>query len=248
MGLPADLRACDDPGLPLGFALFGPNHAGGWIAGAILGYGLTALAIWVPIAAHTSPFTFVFAWLATSALAWFLCRRIGPAAVTLPAWTPAGSTALLTVLILTLAVAAPPLSHVGRIDNDGNRYYRAYFTADFVWHTALTSELGKFSMPPRNPYLARQPIHYYWTYYLLPAAISQAGPAPVRDVQLCLKINALMTGLLLISAVFLAAWTATAHAVASGIGTAMALVASSAEGLFETVQVVVAWRAVGRAP
>jgi hypothetical protein len=51
VGLPADLRACDDPGLPLGFALFGPNHAGGWIAGAILGYGLTALAIWVPIAA-----------------------------------------------------------------------------------------------------------------------------------------------------------------------------------------------------
>ena len=223
------------PGLPLGFALFGPNHAGGWIAGAILGYGLTALAIWVPITARVpSAFTFVFAWLATAALAWFLCRRIGPAAVTLPAWTPAGSTALLTVLIVTLAVAAPPLSHVGRIDNDGNRSYRAYFTADFVWHTALTSELGKFSMPPRNPYLARQPIHYYWTYYLLPAAVSQTGPPPVRDVQLCLKINALMTGLLLMSAVFLAAWTATAHAVASGIGTALALVASSAEGLFET--------------
>jgi hypothetical protein len=85
------------------------------------------------------------------------------------------------VLILTLAVAAPPLSHVGRIGNDGNRYYRAYFTADFVWHTALTSELGKFSMPPRNPYLARQPIHYYWTYYLLPAAVaSRPGPCPRR--------------------------------------------------------------------
>ena len=47
-------------------------------------------------------------------------------------------------------------------------------------------------MPPRNPYLASEPIHYYWTYFLVPAAASQTGPAPVRDVQTCLKVNALM--------------------------------------------------------
>jgi hypothetical protein len=89
-------------------------------------------------------------------------------------------------------------------------------------------------MPPRNPYLGRQPIHYYWTYYLLPAAVAEVGP--VRDVQLCLKINALMTGLLLMSGVFLAAWTVTGQAVASGAAAAVALLASSAEGLFETIR------------
>ena len=33
------------PGLPLGFAVFGSRHAVGWVAGALLGYGLTAGAI-----------------------------------------------------------------------------------------------------------------------------------------------------------------------------------------------------------
>jgi len=223
------------PGFPLGFALFGRDHAAGWIAGAILGYGLTALAIWLPIAARVpSAFTFTIAWCALSALAWFLCRRIVRPAVPVSPWTPSGSTALLGVLVLTLLVATPPLAHVGRLDGEGNRYYRAYFTADFVWHTALTSEIGKFAMPPRNPYLARQPIHYYWTYYLLPAAVSHTGPGLIRDVQLCLKVNALMTGLLLMSAVFLAAWTAASSPIAAAIGAALALVASSAEGIFET--------------
>jgi hypothetical protein len=222
------------PGLPLGFALFGRQHAAGWIAGAILGYALTAFAIWVPIAAHVpSALTFVGAWTAVSAVTWSACRRLVPASAS-PTWTPSGSTALLFVLVLTLAVATPPLAHIGRTDSENNRYYRAYFTADFVWHTALTSEIGKFSMPPRNPYLARQPIHYYWTYYLLPAAVSQTGPAPLRDVQLCLKINALLTGLLLMSAVFLAAWTAAPRPGAAAIAAALALVATSAEGIFQT--------------
>jgi hypothetical protein len=223
------------PGLPLGFALFGRTHAAGWIAGAIVGYALTAFAIWVPIAARVpSAFTFVVAWFGVSVLTWILCRRLASPTVALSAWTPSGSTALLAVLLLTLTVATPPLAHVGRTDNEGNRYYRAYFTADFVWHTALTSEIGKFSMPPRNPYLARQPIHYYWTYYLLPAAVSHTGPAPIRDVQLCLKINALMTGLLFMSAVFLAAWTAAPRPGAAAVAAALALVSTSAEGIFQT--------------
>jgi hypothetical protein len=223
------------PGFPLGFALFGRHHAGGWIAGAVIGYALTAFAIWAPIAAHVPSFgAFVVAWALTSALAWFLCKRIQSPAVVLPAWAPAGSTALLAVLIVTLAVATPPFAQVGRVDDQGNRYYRAYFTADFVWHTALTSEIGKFSMPPRNPYLGRQPIHYYWTYYLLPAAVAEVGP--IHNVQLCLKINALMTGLLLMSGVFLAAWTVAPRPIASAVAATLALVASSAEGLFETIR------------
>ena len=223
------------PGLPIGFALFGRDHAGGWIVTAVIGYALTAFAMWAPIAAHIPSFvTFVMSWAIVSAVSWFACRRIKTPSVALPRWTSAGSTALLAVLVLTLAVATPPFAHVGRTDVEGNKYYRAYFTADFVWHTALTSEIGKFSMPPRNPYLARQPIHYYWTYYLLPAVASQVGPSPVRDVQLCLKMNALMTGLLLMSSVFLAAWTVAARAVASAIASSLGLLASSAEGIYQT--------------
>ncbi|MEO8075767.1 MAG: hypothetical protein ABI818_05510 [Acidobacteriota bacterium] len=264
------------PGLPLGWALFGRDHAGGWIAGVLLGYALTAIAIWAPIAAHVaSAPAFVLAWGTVSAITWSAMWssskvrltpdttdsvrlkpdatesvRLKPGAteaaalIALPPWTPAASTSLLLVLLVTLAIAAPPLANVGRSDAAGNRYYRAYFTADFVWHTALTAELAKYSMPPRNPYLAHRPIHYYWTYYLFPAAVSQSGPPPLRDVERCLKLNALMTGLLLMSAVFLAAWAAVGRAMPVGVATTLALVASSAEGLYETWKLWSAGRAL----
>ncbi len=221
------------PGLPLGFALFGPTHAGGWIAGVSIGYALTALALWAAIAAQVpSTAVFLLAWVLTTALTWFLAPRPATPLVPLPPWTRSASAALLIVLALTLAVAAPPLSNVGRSDADGNRYYRAYFTADFVWHTALTAEVSKFSMPPRNPYLQHHPVHYYWTYYLFPAVVSARGPAPLGDVQRCLKLNALATGLVLMSAVFLAAWALVGRAMPVAIATALALLSSSAEGLY----------------
>lgn len=220
------------PGLAAGFALFGRSPAG-WIAGAAIGYALTALALWVVIAAH-APWTLLFAvaWLSITTVAWLLSPRSAVSRVPMPVWTPPAWTSLMLVLTLTLAIAAPPLANVGRRDAAGNRYYRAYFTADFVWHTALTAEVAKFAMPPRNPYLQHRPIHYYWTYYVFPAVMSARGPAPLRDVQLCLRMNALAIGLVLMSAVFLAAWAAVGRAAAAGIGTALALVASSAEGLY----------------
>lgn len=233
-------------GLPIGFTLFGRRHPAGWIAGSLIGYGLMAFALWAPIAAHgPAGLTFIAAWLVLSAMTWGLSPRRGAPRVALPPWTPAASRALAAVTVITLAVATFPLSNVGRRDAQGNRYYRAYFTADFVWHTALTAEIAKYAMPPHNPYLAytaseRGPataqtrLHYYWTYYLFPAVVSQSGPPPLRDVELCLKLNALVTGVLLMFAVFLSAWAAVGRAGPVAIATVLALVASSAEGLYET--------------
>jgi hypothetical protein len=233
-------------GLPLGFTLFGRRHPGAWIAGSLIGYSLTAFALWMPIAAGVpSWLTFVGAWTALSALTWLLRPRCEHPLVVLPAWTPAASRALAVVTVVTLAVGTSPVANVGRRDAEGNRYYRAYFTADFVWHTALTAEISKYAMPPHNPYLAytssgRGPataqtrLHYYWTYYLFPAVVSHDGPAPLRDVQVCLKLNALVTGVLLLFAVFLSAWAAVGRAVPVAVATIVALVASSAEGLYET--------------
>ena len=237
--------AAASAGLPLGFALFGPRHPGGWIAGALIGYALTAFALWVPIAAGIpSAAAFMAAWAVLSALTWGLLPRGRAPFVTLPAWTPAASWSVAAVVVITLLVATFPLANVGRRDAQGNRYYRAYFTADFVWHTALTAEIAKYAMPPHNPYAAytsteRGPataqnrLHYYWTYYLFPAVVSQSGPAPLRDVQLCLKLNALVTGLLLMLAVFLSAWAAVGRAVPVATATVLALAASSAEGVYQ---------------
>jgi hypothetical protein len=222
------------PGLPLGFLLFGARHPAGWVAGALFGYVLTAFALWLSIVSGTpSALTIAGAWaVMTSAtsLAW---RRWRSAGVELTAWRPADSLGLAAILALTLALSTPPFARIGEIDAQGDRAYRAYFTADFVWHTALTAELTKFTMPPRNPYLAPQAIHYYWAYFLTPATLSTLGPSPLRDIQRCLKINALLTGLLLMSAVFVAAWAAVGRSLPVTIAVALALVAASAEGSYE---------------
>ena len=221
------------PGLPLGFALFGRGHAAGWIAGAVMGYALTALALWAPIFLGVpSLLTFMGAWIGVTVVAWMAAAGVVRALVELPHWSSRDTKALLAVWALTLIIAVPPFSRAGETDADGSRRYRAYFTADFVWHAALVSELKKFDAPPRNPYLAHRPIHYYWTYFLLPSAVAGTAPAPYNDVQTCLKVNAVATALLFVSAIFLCAWAVVPYAWPVATGVAIAIVASSAEGMW----------------
>jgi hypothetical protein len=224
------------PGLPLGFALFGRRHAAGWIAGALFGYMLTSLAIWAAVFAGVpSAVAFGVAWLVMMVLAWLLAPGGVRPLLELPHWSARDTGALGAVWLLTLAIAVPPFLRAGEIDEAGNRRYRAYFTADFVWHTALAAELTKFDSPPRNPYLAHRPIHYYWAYFLLPSAVAGAAPhalAPLRDEQICLKSNAIATAVLFVSAIFICAWTALPYAWAVASGVTLAIVAASAEGTF----------------
>jgi hypothetical protein len=221
------------PGLPLGFALFGRKQAAGWVAGALFGYMLTALAIWAPIhAGMPSLLTIGIAWLAVTIVAWLAAPGGVRAQIELPHWSSGDTKALAVVWALTLIIAVPPFLRAGEIDAQGNQRYRAYFTADFVWHTALAAEMTKFDSPPRNPYLAHRPIHYYWTYFLLPSATAGLAPAPLNDEQTCLKINAIATALLFVSAIFICAWTAVPYGWPVASGVTLAIVASSAEGTF----------------
>jgi hypothetical protein len=221
------------PGLPLGFLLFGRRHAAGWIAGGLFGYVLTALAIWAAIRLGVaSVLTFAVAWGVASGLAWLLARGIAVPLVHLAPWRARDTRALAMVWLLALVIAVPPLARAGATGPTGDRYYRAYFTADFVWHAALASELGKFASPPRNPYLASRPIHYYWTYFLLPAAVSGTAPAALGGVETHLKVNAVGTALLFVSAIFICAWAAVPRAWPVAAAVALAIVASSAEGTF----------------
>ena len=151
------------PGVPIGIVLFGRDHAAAWICGALIGYGLTQLALWAVIAAGLAcPLAFVLAWLVVATASWAISRGLTDRpAVPIYAWSAGDTRALLLVLLIVPALMAAPYRNLGRADAGGTRYYRAYFTADFVWHAALASELGKFSLPPRNPYLAPRPMNYY---------------------------------------------------------------------------------------
>ena len=224
------------PGLPLGFALFGRRQAAGWIAGALFGYMLTSLAIWAAVFARMpSPLVMAGAWLLATVLAWMAAPGVVRPLVELPHWARRDTAALAAVWVLTLAIAVPPFLRAGEVDGAGNQRYRAYFTADFVWHTALAAELRKFDSPPRNPYLAHRPIHYYWTYFLLPSAVAGAAPSSLpalQDEQTCLKANAIATALLFVSAIFVCAWAGLPYAWPIATGVTLAIAASSAEGSF----------------
>jgi hypothetical protein len=219
------------PGWPLGRVLFG-RHPAGWAAGALLGYGMTCIAFWAVLALHVaSAGTFAVAWLLITAAAWGGIRRTTPL-IALPAWSPPDARTLVLLLLLVPAVFLLPYKNLGARDADGNRFYRAYFTADFIWHMALTAELTKYAMPPVNPYLGDRTIQYYWTYFLVPAVISQEGAGGLTDIENSLKVNALCSGILFIAALVIVTWAASLSAVGTALAVVLAVIAASAEGLY----------------
>src|SRR5688500_14123406 len=121
------------PGWPLGRALFG-RHPVAWVAGALLGYALTCLAFWAVLALPIpSAVMFVVAWAIASASAFAAppLRRDKPL-VALPVWTTRDARTLILLLLLVPAVFVFPYKNLGARDAEGNRFYRAYFTADFI--------------------------------------------------------------------------------------------------------------------
>ena len=194
------------PGLPIGFWLFGRRHAAGWIAGALIGYGLSALVLWVPADLHfTSRAWLPAVWGATSA-ATFTFFRSAHGLVQLPGWHRTDTIALLCTLLTVPILLAGPFSRIGEPDRQQNRRYRAYFTADFLWHVALTAELTKVDPPIRNPYLERRALNYYWSYFVPPAMIARLVGAE-HSLETCLLLNALCAGLLFVASIYLYGWS-----------------------------------------
>lgn len=220
------------PGLPIGFLLFGRQHPAGWVAGALAGYTLTGLSIWLAVVtgATRAP-TMVATWITMCVAVWLAFRRRAPL-VPLPAFGRRDLGALLLTLGLVPLLTSLPFLHVGAADAAGNRLYRAYFTADFLWHAALTAEVARFASPPTNPFLASQPLHYYWTYFLFPAAASTHLADTGLTVEHALLINALCAGLMFVGVFFLLTWMAVRRAGPALAACAVGFVAASAEGAY----------------
>ena len=219
------------PGLLVGRRIFG-RHPAAWIAGAAAGYTLSCLFVWATIAmGAASAAGFMVAWLAEWVCVLLAATRIRRPVIQLRAWSRQDSAALCGVLLLIPVLMGLPFRNLGAEDAGGRRYYRAYFTADFVWHMALTAELARFDMPPRNPYMADRRLNYYWTYFLVPAAVT--GTGPIDDTETALEVNAIATATLLLAAVFLFAWTSGGRGLAVALGVALVVLCASAEGFWE---------------
>ena len=231
------------PGVPIGTAVFGNRHPVAWIGGGLVGYGVTSLVIWALISAGVaSTLTIAAAWIVVFGIAWVATRRMSSPLVSGPVWSAAATRALLVVLLLVPLLMGLTYRNLGREDEQGNRYYRAYFTADFLWHSALAYEVGKLSLPPRNPYLAPRTMNYYWTYFLVPATAARLAPVhgPAgQDVQLYLKANAILAGLLMMGALFVLVHSGTASSTAAALAVTLAVLAASAEGLYAIVDLLV---------
>lgn len=142
----------------------------------------------------------------------------------------------MLLLLLVPVLVARPFVTLGSVDRDGNHMYRAYFIADFVWHTAITAELAKEEARPRNPFLATERVHYYWTYFRVPATL--AGRTSI-GIENALKLNAFATALLLVAAIYVAAWAALPgwpFVVAGAV--ALTILCPSVEGLAGIVDIV----------
>lgn len=222
------------PGWPVGWRLFGRRHAAGWIAGGLLGYAFTAWGIWaVTVAGLELPIERVVVWTVMTAAIWACLWRDRPPLVSLPDWASRDTVALLVMLWSVPVLTGPAFLKIGALDAEGNRCYRAYFTADVVWHVALVSEVKRFEPPLRNPYTADRELHYYWTYFYVPPAIASVAPRFFGDDPMpWVLINAIGAGLLFVGSLFVFTWCARPRAALTLTSVALVFFAASAEGTY----------------
>lgn len=172
------------PGALIGALLVGP--AWGYVLSS-----LVLLALW---SSGVRSFALLMLSPIPAIVAAWPARRLA-SNLSLPLFTRKDVIAVSLVLLAVVAIVGRPYSRVG-IDLPDGRAYRAYFTADFVWAMAVTSEVSKGDVPPRNPYYLNDPLHYYWLMHLLPAAEYRAAGGALRIEQVLL-VNALWSGLAL---------------------------------------------------
>jgi hypothetical protein len=233
------------PGWPLGWRLFGRRHAAGWIAGALIGYGLSAVTLALLIRGGlVTPWWMAGGLFAVTIIAWQVWRRGKVSWIALPPWGARETLMLAGLLLLVPALVWWPFSHIGWQDASGDRLYHAYFTADFLWHTALTHELARFSLPPSNPYLADQTLHYYWTYFIVPAVAAGLRLLPLRVEQI-LALNALAAGLLFFGVFIVTIWIAVPRVGAVVASVLVGVLAPSAEGAYALLDLYRHGRALG---
>jgi hypothetical protein len=198
----------------------------------LFGYLLSALAVWSAAKLNAaSAGGFAAAWLVLAAGASCLLRW-RTTLVPLAPWTRSHTAGLLGILLLVPALVGSPFLNLGVQDQEGVRLYRAYFTADFFWHVALTDQLATFTLPPANPYAADLALNYYWTYFLLPAAVVKAEVLRGLDVESIIKLNHLGAGVLFVATIFISAWRLVPRLWPPVVAVAIALVAASGEGAY----------------
>jgi hypothetical protein len=199
-----------------------------FVIGAVWGYAfscLALLALWVA-GVRSEALLLVVAPFLAAAIALPAARFVE---LSLPARDRRDLLVLLLLLLLVPLLVGRPFARVGELTPDG-RTYRAYFTADFIWRMAVTAELAKGDVPPRNQFFLGDDLRYYWLPDLLPAVEYRALGRALRLEQVLLA-HGIVVDAMFIAFLFAFARHWTTSATAAGLGVAAAVLFTSFEGI-----------------
>jgi hypothetical protein len=206
------------------------------LLGPAWGYALTSLTLLVLwLTGVRRPIWFVLAAVATAVVCAVMPAL--PAAIRVPALGRRDLAAVCLTLLLVPIIVGLPYRKVGERLPEGEAW-RAYFTADFVWAMAVTSEVSKGDVLPKNPYRIGTALHYYWLAHLVPSIEyrSMSGHTSLKQLLLA---NAVLAGLAFIGFFYLF----VRHFVDSPAAAALACVTVVAFHSYEGLQQLVAlWR------
>jgi hypothetical protein len=160
----------------------------------------------------------------------------GSIGLTLPTFGRLDIIALSIALMLVPAVCGAPFAHVGERTPDGE-LWRAYFTADTVWSMAVTAEVAKGDMPPKNMFRNGETLHYYWLSHLIPA-IEHRALKNAADLRQILLVNALIAALAFVAFLYAFVRVFLASPGVACFATVAAVLLHSYEGL---QQLIVLW-------
>jgi hypothetical protein len=141
------------------------------------------------------------------------------------------------VLLLVPAIVGLPYARVGEMRPEG-KAYRAYFIADFEWAMSVAAEISKGDMPPRNPFLDGDRLHYYWLADLLSAVEYRAARHALR-LEPILLTNALCLDLAFAAFLYFFVRQFVHSPPAAAVACIVALAFTSFEG---THQLYTFWR------
>ncbi|HWP48395.1 MAG TPA: hypothetical protein VNM22_14615 [Candidatus Limnocylindrales bacterium] len=184
------------PGFPLGLWLCGKNirkHPEAIAYGFLLGhflssgiavvliylFGFSSLSIWIFIGLALAWLVISFKYLLRDRSGVSLSNPTGGdegrwspgrelqthAKLPLKGWNRRTYISYGVLVVITLALAFEPFANLGKKTSAGYAY-RKYFLGDVVKQMVITAELVKGEIPPQNPWVAGETLHYYWLYFI----------------------------------------------------------------------------------
>ena len=158
-----------------------------------------------------------------------IIRRCGAPRLRLPAFDTRDTIAVSLLLLVVPLVTAAPYAHVREPVSDGEAY-RAYFTADFIWAMTVTAEIAKGDVPPANPFLHDDSLHYYWLAHFLSGSIYRNVAPLGAQIEHVILVNGLLFGAAFIAFMYALVRAVGASPAMSALAVAAGFLANSYEG------------------